>query len=205
MIEKNLINKFLFINISVTTLMLICYYLRAIVPIKKFEMMPKLWNYNSKHMCIGITTWSDIKVACLNLKNSRRKNMFAIGNVNGCYTRDSGWQNFHPRWNGSKSFTAFPPWKSAIGGNGGRPRSADYYWQLKSDDTCKRKSNGEVFSMCTGPQFGRVKSRRITVGKSLTIFTSILSRRGKPGIAANLRGCAFHINKRWICTLAFRE
>lgn len=73
----------------------------------------------------------------------------------------------------------FLPWKSAIGGNGGRPRSADYYWQLKSDDTCKRKSNGEVFSM-HGPQFGRVKSRRITVGKSLTIFTFILSRRGKP-------------------------
>lgn len=158
----------------------------------------------------GITTLNNVKVACLYLKNTRRKNMFAIGSVNVCYTRDSVWQNFHPRWNGSKSFTAFPPWKSAIGGNGGWPRSADYYWQLKSDDTCKRKSNGEVFSM-HGPQFGHVKSRRITVGKSLTIFTFILSWRGKPVKSFESRqiyaqiGCTFYINKRWICTLAFRK
>lgn len=119
----------------------------------------------------------------------RHKNLPTIGKTNGCYTYRFGMTEFPSAPNGSKSFTAFPPWKSAIEGNGGRLCSADYCWQLKSDDTYKRKSNDEVFSMCgissqsplSLPQFGRVKSRRITgVGKSPAIFTSILSRRSKP-------------------------
>lgn len=56
------------------------------------------------------------------------------------------------------------------------------------------------YFQCTVPQFGRVKSRRITVGKSFTIFTSILSRRGKPVKSFESRqiyaqiGCTSHIN-----------
>lgn len=131
-------------------------------------------NRNSKtYVRIGITALGvTMKV---HAPHKRSKNMAMIENVNGYCTRDSGWQNFHPCRNGSKSFTTFLLWKSAIEGNSGRPRSADYYWQLKSDDTCKRKSNDEVFSM-HGFQFDRIKSHRITVAKSSAICTSILSR-----------------------------
>lgn len=159
-------------------------------------------------MCIWITTLSDIKVACLYLKNAAKKICSLLGTLmvvthgirdDRISIRAETEVKVSPRFHREKALSG--------------QMLADRV-RLITTGSLKAMIHANVnqtvkYFQCTGPQFGRVKSRRITVGKSLTIFTSILSRRGKPvksfeswQIYAQI-GCAFHINKRWICTFTF--